>query len=435
MYAGRNVSMKRIVAVAGAAIAIAVSMAQAQQSVSLTLDESVEYALAHNPRVAAARERIEAAASRIGQAASAMKPQLEARAGYTDTTPASRDFRNYSAVLSARQLLYDSGETDARTAQARSQRDAITADLRALEQDIANEVAHDYLDVLLAQRLVEVAVEVRDQAREHHSLAKARYDAGTVARADVLRAEVEVARAQLDMISAEKRHELALARLRNTLGMGQDEPLAVAGVQPGFPPVIDRGTAFEVAQANRSELMAFDAEIAGGEAAVRAARASSRPEVSLQGDWGARDNDFPPGDEAWTIGLTASTSLFDGGLTRERVDEARANVRVLQADREELAQQIELKVAEALLNEREARQRIDLAEEEVALARHSMEVSSGRYRVGEATLVEVIDARTALSRALAGQAEALYDYHRAHADVARAMGLLPGIDAYEEPEE
>jgi|LSQX01.1.fsa_nt_gb outer membrane protein TolC len=410
--------------------------AAAQDAAPMTLEASVDYALAHNPRLAAARERVEAAASRIGQASAAMKPQLDARVGYTDSEPVERDLRNYSAVLSARQLLYDSGETDARTAQARLQRDATLSSLRTLELDIANTVAGEYFGTLRAARLVEVTIEVREQAREHHALAKARYDAGTVARADVLRAEVEVARAHLDVISAEKTEELAHARLRKSLGMAQDEPLQPAGVALSFPPVIDRATAFELARANRSELMAIDAEIAAGEAAVRAAKASSRPEVALQGDWGARENDFPPGEVAWTIGLTASTSLFDGRLTRERVDEARANVRVLQADREDLAQRIELEVAEALLNEREARQRIDLAEEEVALARHSMEVSSGRYRVGEAAVIEVIDARTAFSRALATQAEALYDYHRAHADVARAVGLLPTTEAYEElPEE
>lgn len=423
--------LRTTVAVVATAL-LTVCGALGQDAVPMTLQASVEYALTNSPRVAAARERIEAAASRIGQASSAMRPQLDARAGYTDSTPAPRDLRNYSAVLSARKLLYDSGETDARTAQARSQRDAVTADLRALEREIANEVAHDYLDVLLAQRLVQVAIEVREQAREHHSLARARYDAGTVARADVLRAEVEVARAQLDVIGAEKREELALARLRKTLGMAQDEPLTVAEVEPGFPPVIDRPTASALARANRSELLTTDAEIAAAGAAVRAAKASSRPEVALQGDWGARENDFPPGEAAWTIALTASTSLFDGGLTRERVNEARANVRVLQADREELTQQIDLQVAEALLNEREARQRIDLAGEEVALARHSMEVSGGRYGVGEATLIEVIDARTALSRALATQAEALYDYHAARADLARAVGLPPGTEAYEE---
>lgn len=410
-----------------AMVLLTLGLAPAQEEAGLlTLEASVQYALEHNPRLAASRARVDAATSRIGQAASATRPQLDARVGYTDSEPAARDLRNYSALLSARQLLYDSGETDARTAQARSQRDAITAGLRALERDIANEVAHDYLDALLTERLVAVATEVRDQAREHHSLAKARYDAGTVAGADLLRAEVEVARAQLDVISVEKRHELALARLRKTLGMGQDEPVRPAGIEPGFPPVLDRATAFELARANRSELIALDAEIAAAEAAVRAARAAGQPEVGLQGDWGARDNDFPPSDEAWTIGLTASTSIFDGDLTRRRVDEARASVRVLEAEREEIAQTIELDVAEALLDERKARQRIDLAEEEVALARHSMEVSSGRYRVGEAMLVEVIDARTALSRALATQAEALYDYHAARADVSRAIGLPPG---------
>ncbi len=406
-------------------IIIAADVGAAEQTGPTTLAECVDYALAHNPRIAAAQARVAAMASRIGQAASATGPQLDVRTGYTDSTPAPGDLRNYSATLSARQLLYDSGETSARIVLARSQRDATVADLRTLELDVANEAARAYTAVLRTRRLVEVAIEVRDQAREHHALVKARYEVGAVARADVLRAEVEVARAYIEAISAEKAEGFSLIRLLNSLGMSQGVSLELAGIGAALPPTLDRTAAMDIALVKRSELTAIAAETDAAQAEVRAARASSRPEVALQGDWGVRDNSFPPADNAWTVGLTASMSLLDGGLARERVGEARAEARVLNAELEQQVQLIELEVAEALLNEREAWQRINLAEEEVALARHSMEVAGGRYQVGEVTLIELIDARTALSRALVGQAEGLYDYHAARADVARAMGLLP----------
>ncbi len=404
---------------------VAADVGAAEQTEPMTFAQCVDHALAHNPRIAAAQARVAAMDSRIGQAASGARPQLDLRTGYMDSTPAPGDLRNYSATLSARQLLYDSGETSARIVLARSQRDATVADLRGLALDVANEAARAYIEVLRAQRLVEVTIEMRDQAREHHALVKARYEVGAVARADVLRAEVEVAREHLETISAEKAEELARMRLLNSLGISQGERLALAGIDVVLPSSLERTAAMDIALVRRSELTAIAAQTDAAQAEVRAVRASSRPEVALQGDWGVRDNNFPPTDEAWTVGLTASMSLLDGGRTRERVAEARAEVRVLNAEREQQVQLIELAVAAALLNEEEARQRIDLAEEEVALARHSMEVAGGRYRVGEATLIELIDARTALNRALAGQAEGLYDYHAARADVARAMGLLP----------
>ncbi len=406
-------------------IIIAADVGAVAQTGPTTLAECVDYALAHNPRIAAAQARVATMASRIGQAASATGPQLDVRTGYTDSTPASGDLRNYSAIFSARQLLYDSGETAARIVLARSQRNATDAELRTLELDVANEAARAYTEVLRAQRLVEVAIEVRDQAREHHALVRARYEVGAVARADVLRAEVEVARAYIEAISAEKAEGFAQIRLLNSLGMSQGVSIELAGIGAALPPTLDRAAAMDVALVRRTELAAIAAETNAAQAEVRAAKASNRPEVALQGDWGVRENTFPPADNAWTVGLTASMSLLDGGLARERVGEARAEARVLSAELEQQVQLIELEVAEALLNEREAWQRINLTEEEVALARHSMEVAGGRYQVGEVTLIELIDARTALSRALVGQAEGLYDYHAARADVARAMGLLP----------
>lgn len=408
------------------AVVLATCAAGAQHAEPVSLEWCVNYALEHNPRITAARERIEAADARVGQAGASTRPQLDARAGYTDSRPASGELRNYSAMLSLRQLLHDGGQTSALSAQARSRRDATVSALRTLELDVAHETARGYIDVLRSRRLTEVAVEVREQATAHHAMAAARYDAGTVARADVLRAEVEIARARLDIVSAQKAEKLTQLRLLNALGMTQEESLEVGAIDLASPPpAVDAATATASAQANRSELAVIDAELAAAEAGLRAVRASQRPELSFQGDWGTRDDSFVPDDAAWSIGLSASMSLLDGGLTRDRTDEASAELRMLRADREWLLQQVDLEVAGALLDDWEARQRLELAEQEVAVARHSMEVAAGRYRAGEALMVEMIDARTALSRALAAQADALYDLRAAGADVNRAMGMMP----------
>ena len=74
---------------------------------------------------------------------------------------------------------------------------------------------------------------------------------------------------------------------------------------------------------------------------------------------------------------------------------------------------------------REALESILLAREQIRLARHNMELAELRYRVGEGQLIEITDARAALTEALTNEVAAVYGYQTAHAALARAQGVLP----------
>ena len=84
-----------------------------------------------------------------------------------------------------------------------------------------------------------------------------------------------------------------------------------------------------------------------------------------------------------------------------------------------------LEVKSAVLALRAALEGTAVAAEEVRLARHSMELAEGRYKVGVGRLIEVTDARAALTTALTDEVGAAYDYQTSQVAVARAMGSLP----------
>lgn len=391
----------------------------------MNLRECVDFALQASPRIEASRASAEAAGARIGQARAARRSQLGLSAGYSDSDPAPAGQRKYSAVATLGKLLYDSGRTDALTSRERRLHEANRHVLREVELDVAFETARSYFAVLRAHRLVGVAEEQLDSASRHRDLATARYEVGVVARADVIRSEVDVARQRLALVQAQTAVQVALAQLINVMGMEHGAPLQIVDIADLPPPPSDLDPAVRRAHEGRPEALAARAEAEAAGASVRAARTGLSPQVNARAEVGFRDDSFFLGDSAWSLGVTATMPLSDGGDTRSRVAEAQAQRAALDAERDEVRRRIALEVTQAVLAVREALESVAVAQEHVRLARHNMELAQGRYGVGEGSFIEVTDARAALTEALTGEAKALYDAHVAHAALARATGAMP----------
>jgi outer membrane protein len=393
-----------------------------EQKPPLTLADCLALARQQHPDLRAARQGITAAAADVGLAASAGRPQLDVNTGYFNQEPAAPNLRSYSFGLSLGYSLYNSGRVRAQTRQAEAERSAAQSAYAATEQDVALAVTDAYYDLLRVKALQGVAEERLRQAEVHRDQAQAGYEAGEFPRADVYRAEVEVAAARLALIQARNGVELARTALAHAIGLDPNEVLDVADVPSLTPLNLTLEAAQQTAARQRPELAQTAARIAANEAAVRAARTGRQPDVSLRGDWGGRDNVFPPSEMGWTVSLVATLPLSDGGATRARVTAARAEGERLRASDERLRQNIALEVKQAWLLLQEAQERQAVAEAQVAEARHNLEVAEGRYRVGEAPLIELLDAQTALTAARTNEVEARYDALAARARLRWARG-------------
>jgi outer membrane protein TolC len=391
----------------------------------MTLDDCVQFALQHSPRLAESAATSRAVEDRVGQARAPLGLHTALEGGYSNSDPAPQNLQSYSATLSVSQLLYDSGRTGARVAQAQRLLQASRYAVRQTELTLALSTAQSYYQVLKAKHLAGVSAEVLKSAQYHHDLAVAAYAAGTAPQVDLIRAEVDVARQRLSQIAAETATETGLAQLINVMGLEPGTALDVAEPAQAISAPVDFAAALEAAYARRPELKQAGAELAAGQAAVRAAQTGLKPQVLAGANWGYLDNASTGGQIGWSLALSASVPLSDGGDTRSRVAEALSLLAALQARQESVRQGIALEVKSAVLALRAALEGIAVAKEEVRLARHNMGLAEGRYQAGVGRLIEVTDARTALSTALTDEVSAIYDYHTSQAAVARAMGLLP----------
>jgi outer membrane protein len=124
----------------------------------------------------------------------------------------------------------------------------------------------------------------------------------------------------------------------------------------------------------------------------------------------------------YNVNAQFSLPLFNGWQREQRVAEAAvARDNAKQAVRQqELAAQQAVRVA--YLNLDAARQTVAIQDENGKLAREALLLAETRYRVGQATFLDVANARADFSRAENDRITAVYDFHRAFAALEQAVG-------------
>ncbi len=310
---------------------------------------------------------------------------------------------------------------------ARASLAASEANLVATKNDLMRDVQRDYLNVLQAQSLVEVAEQDVRNSEEQLADARKRFEAGASARVEVVRFEAQLAQAQADRIATQNAFELSKKALNNTLGRPIETDFVPAPIEtlPEFQKSDEEliGTAME----RRAELEAFRQQL---RALGLIAEAEGRGLDPTLGVGVTHSRNFGEtgfgGQNHQTIGVVEITwPIFDSGVTQARRRAARQDEKQALIRYEQARLGVSLEVRQAATTLRNAIARLDVAEKRVDLAEESYRLAQVRYRAGEGVQLEVIDAQTELTRARVALIGARYDYLAAYAELRRAIG---GID-------
>jgi outer membrane protein TolC len=123
--------------------------------------------------------------------------------------------------------------------------------------------------------------------------------------------------------------------------------------------------------------------------------------------------------------LALSIPIWDGGITKARVAEANADLSKAADTLTQVKLGVSLEVRTAALNVQDSLDRVSTTAENVSLAVEALRLANVRYNAGISTLVEVLDAESALTQARFNNVNALYDYTTAVADLERATATQP----------
>jgi len=396
---------------------------------AVSLAACLRIGLSQNPALAAAREGIRVAAEEAGMARAAYYPDVRLEGGYrrwqshafipeipVPGLPSTiGPIDDWSVRLRASYLLYDGGERAARYRGALATAAAAGEDTRQLRLDLALAIHQAFYALTAAHEARAAAEEQLARTRNNLRLTETRLAAGAVSKADVLRARVEAADAQLALVRVANLVAMRRADLNRALGLPVDPPLAIA------PPADDAATptdddvlaAMERAARQRPSILALLQRIEAGGQAVRAARSRWYPRFSLDGHAGWRDEEWAPQDTDWSVGLSFSLPLFQGFSRRHELGRARAEQDRRAALLREARQQVRQEVWDAHLRIGEARESVTAAMALVADAAESLRLVQARYEAGAGTVNDLLDVQAALARAEAIQVEARMNLRQA----------------------
>ncbi|MCX7723499.1 MAG: TolC family protein [Verrucomicrobiae bacterium] len=405
-------------------------------------EDTIQFALTNSPDARVALQRIAAAEAGLRQANAMAWPKLQFQSSYTRTDNPMMvfgsilnqrafgqppigpiDFNNVPDIdnLNIRGVvtmpIYAGGQITAAREAARAYAWAARDAADAVRNTLAFEVARAFHTVLKTREFVRAAEAAVAAFEKNLEIASNRFNAGTLLKADVLDVEVRLAQAREDLVRARNAREIALRALRTLLGI-DDPNFDVADTVPAVP-VPESGDF-----SGRPELAASSQQIRAAEAELRRARGGYMPTVGLFGSMDYDRGWRSEGDgKSYTAGVMVQLNVWDGQLTRGKVQQAQAELEAARENDRKLRLMLALEAEQARLNLEEARQRLRVTEKAVALAAESAALTRARFEQGLALAVQLIDAETALTGARVRHAEAQADYRIAIAALRKALGL------------
>jgi outer membrane protein TolC len=303
--------------------------------------------------------------------------------------------------------------------------DAVTYGVENARRDILFGVAQAYYAVASLKRLVDVSLQLQEIAERQSKDAEVRYKAGTIAKVAKLRADIDRSRAEQDVLRAKNNYEGARLALAVLLDRKPDFEV-VEPVEPPLP--ADTSGLEQAALDNRLDLKAARS-LEGVYASQRLTSAMRYlPTVAAFGRATYADPAGLTGaKEAWTIGLSLSWTILDGGLREAELRDTSAKIAEAEFSRRALENRAQAEVRNALLDLESARANTKKAKEQRDLAVENQRLVDVSFKAGAATAVEQADATSALLSAEIQYATEALQAQLAAVRVLRASGTFdPG---------
>lgn len=282
--------------------------------------------------------------------------------------------------------------------------EAVTEQTR---QQVAFQVFQLYLEVQKAHAQLQASVKALDEARESKRQATVRTAAGLGLKSDELRAATQLAAMEQQNISAANNLTLVRMQLALVTGGQPGDELDVAEAVHLKRPERDLSGLIGTAQQERRDLQASERGKEQADAVLLQTRAGFLPTVGAVGAWQMNDKNsaFGRDHDAWMVGVSLRWNIFDGFRTWHGSGQAQASRSAAVEQLEQARKEVSYQVHEAWLRRIEAEKRHEVANAAVLAADEATRLLAKRFDNALATMVELLDAQTALNQARANLVE------------------------------
>ncbi|WP_244107257.1 ABC transporter transmembrane domain-containing protein [Burkholderia sp. BCC0419] len=314
---------------------------------------------------------------------------------------------------------------------------AAQANQLATLQTVFGTVARDFYAAQAAQGTLAAAREVEQTAKTSADAATARTDRGVAAISDQLQAQTAYADAVVSRTKAESDWASAIGKLASDMNLAPATPIVLPDVGDGVKPDHEFGDSvaslIEDAQRNYPGVAAAVAQVEAARAKAAQTRAEGLPRLNLVAQYNFNNQPtslqlgfpvFPATHREWYLGFQVTIPFFEGFVRTYQVRQAEAQTE-LQVDLlAEARQQVGLDVWNAYQSLQGATKNLDNSANLLTLAQHSYDAARRRYQIGVGSILELLNAQSALANAKKQRIQALTDWRSARLQLASKLGKL-----------
>jgi HAE1 family hydrophobic/amphiphilic exporter-1 len=381
---------------------------------NLTFDQALERALTANQGLKVVQEQVRESQARVSEAKTQYLPQVNFNYLYTpsqkfpvirippgifgpeETTFQANFTRENVLGLDITQPLYTGGRLNNGQAIQESGLDATRLTLDRSRQDLQYRVVEVFYNALLRQQGLGVADEQIRLSETQLQLANARYEAGTVARLDVLQAQVQLANARARKIQLRAEVDAAVQAVRTVLSLPQNQALNLIGNLDEGREIPGR-EALELALPSRPDLRAFNARRDQAEFASRLADGEWKPSLAFRGNIQYQEDAFSnvlsSDNQNYTFGLALQVPLMAAPGSSARKSAAQAQKRQAEYGLNASTDQARLELETAWTTLQAAAEVVSTQQMALELARESVQIAQVSYENGVITSAELNDAQ------------------------------------------
>lgn len=405
------------------------------------LEQCIKIALERSSDMRNARLEFAIQDLRVKNARAQFLPEVSLGSRYEISDKVDFGFKraNYDLDITGRYTLWDNGQRRANYLQAKERRKSTENQNERIKQGLIFQITQSYYDVLKTQELVKVSKEILARSQENTAATKVHVQVGNLIPADIATSQVREANDELSLLSNENALKIAKATLPRLMGLKPGAEIILAE-DTDYSEYLDRGEikvtdmaveeAIELAYENRPEFKELSSLLVQLEADMKLAKLGRLPQLDADLNYAVNLDDYLHEREdfsqfrSWDFTTRLNFPLFDGGVTKRRIQEVELLLDQTREDAKDLERSIALEVRQAYLNLQRAERALDISGTQVRNAESSLEVIQGRFQQELAFLLELLDAQTEYAQALTNQVRSFYDYKIARSALQRAIGTL-----------
>lgn len=429
---------------------LSTTISVAQKSMEMSLEECIKYGLENNKGIKIASDKVKSARLKKDEVNTSGLPSLSLQAGYTRlsevdpftiTVPmggTTQSFtvspsllNSYSAKLTLTQPIFTGFKIDLNKDLSDQSITASMFDLDAEKSKLRYSISNAYWSLYKVLEGKKVIDEYIKTIQIHLKDLNNFYNQGLITKNEVLKLEVQLSSAQVQLLETENGIQMAKLNLLNNLNLPMEtdislKPLKILDELPDTPSLDEINSQ---ALNTRPELKAMAIRIKSRETAVKLTESAWYPDIYLIGNYNyARPNQriVPTKDQfdgTWDVTLSLQYTLWNWNATSYRTQQAESDLSQTNYQYEMMKDGVLIEVKQAYLNYIANKSRISLAEKTVSQAEENYRISYNLFQKGLIRNSDLIDAEVAVFESKIKLVTSVSDLRNAEALLNKAIGI------------